>query len=339
MALTDEIGEIREHFSEAFDSAQDDLEALESLRVEYLGRKGKVQQLFSLIGQADPEERPKIGKLINDLKSYVTDELESAKSAAEARKQEQAADIDVTLPGKKPFIGHDHPLAMTIREMEEIYTSMGFVTVEGPEIETDYYNFEALNIPKDHPARDMQDTFYIDDDIVLRTHTSPVQVRIMEQYQPPVRIIVPGRVYRNEAVSARSNCLFYQIEGLYVDEHVTFADLKGTLQQFIHRFFGEDAKIRFRPDFFPFTEPSVEIDISCFICGGSGCRLCKNEGWLEILGAGMVDPNVFEYAGYDPDKYTGFAFGMGVDRIALMKYGIHDIRLLYDSDLRFLRQF
>ncbi|MBS1272015.1 MAG: Phenylalanine--tRNA ligase alpha subunit [Candidatus Marinimicrobia bacterium] len=339
MALTDDIEDIRSSFSDALESAGDDLEELESLRIQYLGRKGKVQQLFSLIGQADPEERPKIGKLINDLKEEVTDKLESAKAQAEAAKERKEAEIDVTLPGVQPFVGHDHPLALTMDKMQQIFTSLGFVTMEGPEIETDYYNFESLNIPKDHPARDMQDTFYIEDEIVLRTHTSPVQVRVMENYDPPVRIIVPGRVYRNEAVSARSNCLFYQIEGLYVDEDVTFADLKGTLQQFIHRFFGKDAKIRFRPDFFPFTEPSVEIDISCFICGGSGCRLCKNEGWLEILGAGMVDPNVFQYAGYDPEKYTGFAFGMGVDRIALMKYGVHDIRLLYDSDLRFLRQF
>jgi len=339
MALTDDIEDIRSRFSKALESAGDNLEELESLRIQYLGRKGKVQQLFSIIGQADPEVRPKIGKLINDLKEEVAEQLNSAKSRAEAAKEQEEAEIDVTLPGVRPFVGHDHPLALTMAEMQKIFTSLGFVTMEGPEIETDYYNFEALNIPKDHPARDMQDTFYIDDEIVLRTHTSPVQVRIMEEYQPPVRIVVPGRVYRNEAVSARSNCLFYQIEGLYVDEDVTFADLKGTLQQFIHRFFSKDARVRFRPDFFPFTEPSVEIDVSCFICGGSGCRLCKNEGWLEILGAGMVDPNVFQYVGYDPEKYTGFAFGMGVDRIALMKYGVHDIRLLYDSDLRFLRQF
>ncbi|MCF7803595.1 MAG: phenylalanine--tRNA ligase subunit alpha [Candidatus Marinimicrobia bacterium] len=339
MALTDDIDNIREEFSEAIESARDDLEALESLRIKYLGKKGKVQQLFSLIGQADPDERPKIGKLVNDLKDEVTSKLEAAKEAAETAREEEAADIDVTLPGHQPFVGHNHPLSLTIREMSEIFNSMGFITMEGPEVETDYYNFEALNIPKDHPARDMQDTFYLDDEVVLRTHTSPVQVRVMEKYDPPVRIIVPGRTYRNEAVSARSNCLFYQVEGLYVDEGVTFADLKGTLEEFVHRFFSASATVRFRPSFFPFTEPSVEMDISCFICGGSGCRLCKNEGWLEILGAGMVDPNVYRYVGYDAEKYTGFAFGIGVDRIALMKYGINDIRLLYESDLRLLRQF
>jgi len=339
MGLSEEIDQIREEFRNKLRGAEEDLDALEALRVEFLGRKGKVQEMFSLIGEASPEERPKIGKSLNELKEFVAESLQDAREAAEAAEEREQYDLDVTLPGRRPFYGHEHPLALTLREMEEIFTSLGFVTVEGPEIETDYYNFEALNIPKDHPARDMQDTFYIEEDVVLRTHTSPVQIRVMEEQQPPVRIIVPGRVYRNEAVSARSNCLFYQVEGLYVDEGVTFADLKATLEEFAHRYFGESSTIRFRPSFFPFTEPSTEVDVSCFLCGGEGCRVCKQTGWLEILGAGMVDPNLYEYVGYDAEKYTGFAFGIGVDRMVMMKYGIEDIRLLYDSDLRFLRQF
>jgi len=339
MALFDKIDEIRQEFTQALESADSDLDALEKLRIQYLGRKGKVQNLFSHISDATPEERPKIGKALNDLKNQVQSALDEARQQAESQQKQAESQMDVTLPGKQPYVGHDHPLALTLREMESIFKSMGFLTVGGPEVETDYYNFEALNIPKDHPARDMQDTFYLDDEVVLRTHTSPVQVRTMEQYEPPVRVIIPGRVYRNEAVSARSYCVFNQVEGLYVDEGVTFADLKGTVEEFAHRFFGSSLKIRFRPSFFPFTEPSTEVDVSCFICDGKGCRLCKYEGWLEILGAGMVDPNVYKYVGYDPEKYSGFAFGMGVDRIALTKYGIDDIRLLYDSDVRFLRQF
>ena len=339
MGLNDDIQKIREEFQDGLAAARENLDDLEELRVEYLGRKGKVQQLFSMIGQADPEERPKIGKAVNELKEFVSTALEEAKEEAEEAEEKEAYDYDISLPGRKPFYGHGHPLSKTLKEIEEIFISLGFVSVEGPEIETDYYNFEALNIPKDHPARDMQDTFYIQDEVVLRTHTSPVQIRTMEQYSPPVRIIVPGRVYRNEAISARSNCLFYQVEGLYVDEGVTFADLKATLEEFAHRFFGQDSTIRFRPSFFPFTEPSTEVDVSCFLCNGEGCRVCKHQGWLEILGAGMVDPNLYDYVGYDAEKYTGFAFGIGVDRMALMKFGIEDIRLLYDSDLRVLRQF
>lgn len=339
MALSDEINEIREEFARALENANSNLDALEKLRIKYLGRNGKVQQLFPLIGQAEPDERPRMGKLLNELKNTIQQALEESREQAKRKQQEQDLELDVTLPGKRPYVGHDHPLVLTLQEMEEIFASMGFVSVEGPEIETDYYNFEALNIPRDHPARDMQDTFYLDNDVVLRTHTSPVQIRVMEQYQPPVRIVVPGRVYRNEAISARSYCLFNQVEGLYVDEGVTFADLKGTVEAFAKRFFGPSANIRFRPSFFPFTEPSTEVDVSCMICGGTGCRVCKYQGWVEILGAGMVDPNLYEYVGYDAEKYTGFAFGMGVDRIALNKYGVNDIRLFYDSDLRFLRQF
>jgi len=339
MALSDEINAIRQEFSQALKNADSDPDALEDLRIKYLGRNGKVQQLFPLIGQAAPDQRPRMGKLLNELKDTIQQTLEDSREQAERRQQEQELDLDVTLPGKQPYVGHDHPLVLTLQEMENIFASMGFVSVEGPEIETDYYNFEALNIPRDHPARDMQDTFYLEDDVVLRTHTSPVQIRVMEQYQPPVRIVVPGRVYRNEAISARSYCLFNQVEGLYVDEGVTFADLKGTVEAFAKRFFGPSANIRFRPSFFPFTEPSTEVDVSCMICGGTGCRVCKYQGWVEILGAGMVDPNLYQYVGYDAEKYTGFAFGMGVDRIALNKYGVNDIRLFYDSDLRFLRQF
>ncbi len=339
MGLSDNIQDIREEFRQGLEEARENLDALEEIRVEYLGRKGKVQKLFGLIGQVEPDERPKIGKALNELKNEVTTALEEAKEEAEALKEKEAYDIDITLPGRKPYYGHDHPLSRTLKEIENIFASLGFVSVEGPEIETDYYNFEALNIPKDHPARDMQDTFYVSDEVVLRTHTSPVQIRVMEEHAPPVRIIVPGRVYRNEAISARSNCLFYQVEGLYVDKGVTFADLKATLEEFAHRFFGQSSAIRFRPSFFPFTEPSTEVDVSCFLCSGDGCRVCKYQGWLEILGAGMVDPNLYEYVGYDAETYTGFAFGIGIDRMAMMKYGIEDIRLLYDSDLRVLRQF
>jgi len=339
MEIAGDIQEIREEFSEELESADGDPEALEELRIAYLGRKGKVQTLFAQIGEAPPSDRPKIGKMLNELKGSITSSLTEAKEAALAQAKSASVDIDVTLPGSKPFVGHDHPLHLTLMEMQEIFASMGFISVDGPEIETDYYNFEALNFPKDHPARDMQDTFYVEDDIVLRTHTSPVQIRVMEKYPPPVRIIVPGRVYRNEAISARSYCLFSQVEGLYVDEGVSFADLKGTVDEFARRFFGPSSKIRFRPSFFPFTEPSMEVDLSCVICGGKGCRVCKYQGWVEILGAGMVDPNLFGYVDYDAEKYTGFAFGMGVDRIAMNKYGVNDIRLFYDSDLRFLRQF
>ncbi len=339
MGVFEDIEKIRSEFSETISSVNGDLSSLEDLRIKYLGKKGKVQKLFSHIGQADPEDRPKIGQALNELKNFVSSELEDARSKAEKAAKQDQLQIYVTLPGKRPFIGHDHPVETTLQEMERIFSSMGFVTAEGPEIERDYYNFEAVNFPPDHPARDMQDTFYIEDDILLRTHTTPVQIRTMEKQKPPVRIISPGRVYRNEAVNARSNCLFYQLEGLYVDTEVSFADLKGTIEEFVKRFFGSASKIRFRPSYFPFTEPSTEVDISCFICGGDGCRLCKHQGWLEILGAGMVDPNLYGFVGYDPELYTGFAFGLGVDRIALMKYGIDDIRLLYDSDLRFLKQF
>ncbi|HQJ46124.1 MAG TPA: phenylalanine--tRNA ligase subunit alpha, partial [Ignavibacteriaceae bacterium] len=243
------------------------------------------------------------------------------------------------LPGSQYIIGSKHILTQTLDEIKSIFKGMGFSVVNGPELESDYYNFEALNFPADHPARDMQDTFFISKDFLLRTHTSPVQVRIMEKHTPPVRAIMPGKVYRNEAVSARSYCMFHQVEGIYVDTDVTFAELKGTLVSFAKQFYGSDLKYRFRPSFFPFTEPSAEMDITCYLCKGSGCKICKNSGWLEILGCGMVDPNVFKFVNYDSEKYTGYAFGMGIERIALLKYGITDIRIFFDNDIRFLKQF
>jgi phenylalanyl-tRNA synthetase alpha chain len=257
----------------------------------------------------------------------------------ELMEKKNKSTIDLSLPGRKYHVGSKHPLVQTLDEMKNIFKGYGFSVFDGPELESDYYNFGALNFAPDHPARDMQDTYFISDDFLLRTHTSPVQIRLMERFRPPVRAIMPGRVYRNEAVSARSYCLFHQVEGLYVDRNVTFADLKGTLVSFAHQFYGSELKYRFRPSFFPFTEPSAEMDITCFICKGKGCRVCKQSGWLEILGCGMVDPNVFENVGYDPEEYTGYAFGMGIERTAILKYGMNDIRIFFDNDVRFLRQF
>ncbi|HAB52054.1 MAG TPA: phenylalanine--tRNA ligase subunit alpha, partial [Ignavibacteriales bacterium] len=265
---------------------------------------------------------------ITELKQNLTSLLEKEKSH-----------IDLSLPGRHKQLGSNHLLTQTLNEIKSIFRSLGFSSIEGPELESDYYNFEALNFPKDHPARDMQDTFFISKDFLLRTHTTPVQVRIMEKHQPPVRAIMPGRVYRNEAVSSRSYCMFHQVDGIYVDTDVTFAELKGTLVAFAKQFYMEDLKYRFRPSFFPFTEPSAEMDITCYLCHGKGCKVCKYSGWLEILGCGMVDPNVFKMVGYDPEKYSGYAFGMGIERTAMLKYGITDIRIFFDNDFRFLKQF
>jgi phenylalanyl-tRNA synthetase alpha chain len=320
-------------------SAINDLKHLEEIRIKYLSRNGLVSNLFNELKTISKEEKPEAGKLLNELRNKVEDSLSSLKNNLESKTESISEKIDLTLPGKNRIIGSKHLLTQTLDEIKSIFKSIGFSVFEGPELESDYYNFEALNFPFDHPARDMQDTFFLSKDFLLRTHTSPVQIRLMESMQPPVRAIMPGRVYRNEAVSARSYCMFHQVEGLYVDTNVTFAELKGTLVAFAQQFYGEDLKYRFRPSFFPFTEPSAEMDITCYLCNGNGCKICKNSGWLEILGCGMVDPNVFKHVGYDPEKYSGYAFGMGIERTALLKYGISDIRIFFENDIRFLKQF
>ncbi len=321
---------------------------LEDLRVRYLGRRGALTQILREIGALPPADRPALGQLANACKARL--EAWLAERGETLRHREFAARlrseaVDITLPGTAPSQGHLHPITQTLQEIVEIFHGLGFRTAEGPEVELDFYNFEALNIPRDHPARDMQDTFYVSDEVVLRTHTSPVQIRVMEHTRPPLRIISPGKVYRCDADISHAP-MFHQVEGFYVDEGVRMSDLKGTLETFVHQCFGPATPVRFRPSFFPFTEPSAEVDIGCALCGGSarlpsgeGCRVCKQSGWVEILGAGMIDPAVFEAVRYDPERHTGFAFGMGVERIAMLKYGIDDIRLFFDNDLRFLRQF
>jgi phenylalanyl-tRNA synthetase alpha chain len=316
-------------------------EALVAIKTRYLGRKGLLTGLLRNISQTPPEERPLFGKRSNEIKEILEQAIDASLQRLSQKKQEQALlgeKIDVTLPGRGVRTGRIHPIVRVSREICDIFAGIGFSVVEGPEIELDYYNFEALNIPKDHPARDMQDTFYIDDNTVLRTHTSPVQVRTMEKQRPPVRILSPGRVYRPDSDISHTP-MFHQIEGLLVDRGITFGDLKGVLTFFIERIFGEDTAIRFRPSFFPFTEPSAEVDIRCVICGGTGCRVCGQSGWLEILGSGMVDPEVFRNVGYDPEEVSGFAFGLGLERIAMLKYGVSDIRLFFENDWRFLEQF
>lgn len=315
---------------------------LEALRIRYLGKKGELTAVLRGMGKLSAEERPVIGQIANEVREAIENELtvraQQQKTAALAARL-AAEKLDVTVPGTVPEIGHIHPLDRVQRDMEEIFIGMGFDIVEGPEVEYDYYNFQALNIPPDHPARDTQDTFYITDNILLRSQTSPVQARTMEKRKPPIRIISPGRVYRSDAMDATHSPLFHQMEGLVVDKNVTMGDLKGTLEMFAKKMFGAETKVRFRPHHFPFTEPSAEVDVSCFACGGKGCRLCKGEGWIEILGAGMVHPNVLRMCNIDPDEYSGFAFGMGVERVTMLKYHIDDIRHLYENDVRFLSQF
>ncbi len=308
---------------------------IKELRTLYLGRKGKVAALFREFKDLPPDERREAGRSLNELKSFLDSLFEEA---AKEKKVEEKDRVDVTLPGRRPLIGGMHPVTSTIREICEIFLGLGYSVVEGPEVELDYYNFEALNIPRDHPARDMQDTFYVSPNVVLRTHTSPMQVRVMEKTKPPVRVVCPGRVYRRDSDPTHSP-MFHQVEGLYVDENVSFAELKGTLIAFLKEIFGENVGVRFRPSFFPFTEPSAEVDIECVMCRGAGCGLCKDTGWLEILGSGMVNPRVFEMVGYDTARYRGFAFGLGVERIAMLKLGIDNIRLFFENDLRFLAQF
>jgi phenylalanyl-tRNA synthetase alpha chain len=320
--------------------AQNEAE-LQNIRVQYLGKKGQLTAIMKDMGRLSPEQRPAVGAMANKVKDELNSVFESRLNAlkqqhmAERLKRER---IDVTLPGRHQKIGTKHPVTLITEELVDIFSYLGFSVAEGPEIEEDFYNFEALNLPKDHPARDMQDTFYISDNEVLRTHTSPVQIRSMLKHQPPLRIIAPGTVYRRDSDITHSP-MFHQIEGFMVDEHITFGDLKGILTTFITECFGKNVGVRFRPSFFPFTEPSAEVDIQCVICGGSGCRVCKNSGWLEILGSGMIDPEVFASVNYSSEKYSGFAFGMGLERIAMLKYGVNDLRLFFENDVRFLRQF
>lgn len=319
-----------------------DLEHLERLRLKYLGKKGELTRILRGMGDLPAEERPIMGRLANEVRTLIQVQLDKCRKELEEKLLEyrlREETIDVTVPGKKIERGNLHPLTSVCNEIADIFIGMGFEVVEGPDVELEYYNFEALNIPESHPSRDVQDTFYITDEILLRTHTSPVQVRTMEEKDPPIRIIVPGRVYRSDDVDATHSPIFHQIEGLVVDENITMADLKGVLDVFVKELFGERTQTKFRPHYFPFTEPSMEVDATCVTCGGKGCRVCSDTGWIEILGAGMVHPNVLKYGGIDPDRYSGFAFGLGLDRIANLKYGIDDIRLLYENDIRFLRQF
>ena len=334
------LTELKATFDEEVSNIEITQENVENLRVKYLGRKGLIASIFSQMSNVSSSERPAFGKAINELKQSVNSEINRLKNGLLGDSFVSVPTIDdPDLPGDHILQGTLHPLEKTFQSVKEIFTSIGFTISYGPEIDDDFHNFEALNIPKHHPARDMQDTFYISENTVLRTHTSNTQIHIMENQQPPIRVIVPGRVYRNEAISVRSYCLFHQVEGLYVNKKVNFAELKGTLNYFIHKFFGENVKSRFRPSFFPFTEPSAEVDISCIFCKGKGCKTCKKTGWLEILGCGMIDPEVFNNVQYDPKVWKGYAFGMGIERLTMLKYGIDDIRLFFNNDVRFLRQF
>lgn len=335
--MIDKIKQLEKEFKSKL-SAVSSREALEKLRINYLSRKGRLTMLFNSLSDLPKELRPEAGKMLNQVKQVIQNELGGRINTFTAAAGE-TAHPDLSLPGRLPLHGRKHPLTIVLDEIKNIFKNMGFAVEDGPEIETDFYNFEALNIPRNHPARDMQDTLYITEDIVLRTHTSPVQIRVMQRVHPPVKIIAPGRVYRRDTPDASHSPFFHQVEGLVVDEGISFADLKGVIAAFAHKMFGSATKVRFRPSFFPFTEPSAEYDFNCVFCMGKGCRVCKQTGWMEISGAGMVDPNVFKAVGYDAEKYTGYAFGMGVDRIAMIKYGIDDIRLFFENDLRFLEQF
>lgn len=339
--MKQQLESIRERALHAFAEANDQ-SSLETLRVQYLGKKGELTAILKQMGKLSPEERPVMGQLANEVRAAIETSLsqraaELKQDALRARLESEK--IDVTLPGVPQAVGAKHPLSIVLDEIKEIFIGMGFEIVEGPEVELDYYNFEALNIPKDHPARDTQDTFYINENVLLRTQTSPVQIRTMEKKKPPIRMISPGRVYRSDTVDATHSPVFHQIEGLVVDQGITFADLKGTLETFVKRLYGEDSVVRFRPHHFPFTEPSAEVDVQCFNCQGKGCRLCKNEGWIEILGCGMVHPKVLSNCGIDPEEYSGFALGMGLERVVMRRYNIDDMRLFYENDIRFLKQF
>jgi len=338
MLMQEKVTQTKQAFTEELQKAIT-LQDIEQVRINYLARNGEIAALFEGMKSAAPADKPVLGKMLNELRQYAQTQFDEKKSLLEQTAKPKELPFDLTLPGRPKPVGTKHPITQVMEEIKRIFISMGFSVENGPEIESDYYNFGALNFAPDHPARDMQDTIFIADKILLRTHTSPVQIRVMEKQQPPVRAIMSGWVYRNEAISARSLAAFHQIEGLYVDKGVTFSELKGTLVAFAKQFYGSSIKYRFRPSFFPFTEPSAEMDITCFICGGKGCRICKHSGWLEVLGSGMVHPHVFKAVGYDPEKYTGYAFGMGIERTALLRYNIDDIRILYENDVRFLKQF
>ena len=339
--MKEKLQKIREEAIHQIESSGE-LGKLNDVRVAFLGKKGELTAVLKGMKDVAPEDRPLVGQLVNETREAIEKKLDETKQKLEAAQMELKLKhevIDVTLPAKKNRVGHRHPNTIALEEVERIFTGMGYEVVEGPEVEYDYYNFEALNIPANHPAKDEQDTFYINKDIVLRTQTSPVQARIMETGQMPIRMIAPGRVFRSDEVDATHSPSFHQVEGLVVDKGITFADLKGTLQQWAEEFFGPDTKVKFRPHHFPFTEPSAEVDVSCFKCGGKGCRMCKGSGWIEILGCGMVHPKVLSDCGIDPEVYSGFAFGIGLERVTLLKYEIDDMRLLYENDARFLKQF
>ena len=339
--MKEEIAKLKETSIEEIKRC-DKQEELNNLKIKYLGKKGELTKILRTMGSLSPEERPAVGSLVNEIRDELNNLIEEKEK--EFKKQEllrklETENIDVTEPSKKNDIGSLHPITQTIQEVEEIFLGMGYEIADGPEVEKAIYNFDKLNTPPDHPARDIQDTFYITDDIVLRSQTSPVQARVMENKKPPIKIICPGAVYRSDSVDATHSPVFHQVEGLVVDKKISMTDLKGTLEMFAKKCLGENTKIRFRPHHFPFTEPSAEADVSCFVCGGKGCRVCKGEGWIELLGCGMVHPNVFKNCGIDPYVYTGFAFGFGVERIAMAKFGIEDMRLLFENDVRFLKQF
>ncbi|MDD5793343.1 phenylalanine--tRNA ligase subunit alpha [Clostridium sp. HCP1S3_B4] len=339
--MNQKVSEIKEKALKLIEEAKDK-NALEDVRVKFLGKKGELTTILRSMGNLSKEERPAMGKLVNEAKKAVEEKLDEVVADLKQKEKEMKLKnevIDVTLPGIKNEIGNRHPLEVTIERIKDIFISMGFTVEDGPEVELDYYNFEALNIPKNHPARSEQDTFYINDDVVLRTQTSGVQVRTMEKQKPPIKMISPGKVYRADSVDATHSPIFYQMEGLVVAKGVTFADLKGTLNLFMRKMFGDKVKTKFRPHHFPFTEPSAEMDATCYVCGGKGCKVCKGSGWIEMLGCGMVHPNVLRNAGIDPEEYSGFAFGFGIDRMVMLSYELDDIRLLYESDMRFLNQF
>ncbi len=322
--------------------AASDLKTLDEIRVAVLGKKGDLTALLKGMKDLSAEERPLIGKLVNDVRSNIEKALEETKDTiARKKRDKQMAEevIDVTMPAKRKHVGHRHPMHVVLEDIKDIFIGMGYQIASGPEIEEDYYNFKALNIPEDHPARDEQDTFYINRDFVLRTSTSPTQVHVMENKKPPIRVIAPGRVFRSDEVDATHSPMFHQIEGLVIDKDITMADLKGALEEFIKELYGDSVKVKFRPHYFPFTEPSAEVDVSCVMCDGEGCRVCKGTGWIEILGCGMVHPKVLEMSGINPEIYSGFAFGMGLERITMLRYGIEDLRLFYENDIRFLKQF
>lgn len=339
--MKEQLDKIKEEALAKID-ASDALEKLNDIRIAYLGKKGELTKVLKSMKDVAPEDRPKVGQMVNEVRALIEEKLESTKVelSKKAREEQMKKEvIDVTLPAKKNNVGHSHPNTIALDEVERIFVGMGYEVIEGPEVEYDEYNFEKLNIPANHPAKDEQDTFYITKDIVLRTQTSPVQARVMEQGKLPIRMISPGRVFRSDEVDATHSPSFHQVEGLVVDKHITFSDLKGTLAEFAREMFGKETKVKFRPHHFPFTEPSAEMDVTCFKCGGKGCRMCKGSGWIEILGCGMVHPHVLEMSGIDPDEYSGFAFGVGLERIALLKYEIDDMRLMYENDIRFLKQF